>query len=161
MKYCVLQSDFNRLHWRIFTKRTWTKYIYQQIYKQSLFMCSLFWNTNFGEQLFNRIKHIKSEKITNEHLQNYLGVATISVEIDLLHIVLPKNGVSLIIFFLPFSVCCFDPKLELANISKNVCFFLPIIVALVVIIDQWNTDSLGAFCQSTVYTHHACCGTEK
>ena len=55
-------------------------------HNHALFMSSLFGSTYICEQLFSGVKHIKSKirtKISDEHLENSLTIATTSIEPDI------------------------------------------------------------------------------
>lgn len=81
-----LKEKFNQVSLKEFYKTYWDKQKYSAFYKHALSMISLFGNTNTCEQLFSRMKHIKSQirtRITDEHLENCLRVATTSIFINI------------------------------------------------------------------------------
>lgn len=81
-----LKEKFHQVGLEEFYKTYLDKEKYPAIYKHALAMISLFGNTYVCEQLFSRMKHIKSKertRITDEHLENCLRLATTSVEIDI------------------------------------------------------------------------------
>ncbi|XP_041419118.1 general transcription factor II-I repeat domain-containing protein 2-like [Xenopus laevis] len=59
---------------------------YPSLHNHALFMSSLFGSTYICEQLFSRMKHTKSKirtKLSDEHLENSLRIATTSMEPDI------------------------------------------------------------------------------
>ncbi|XP_017794537.1 PREDICTED: general transcription factor II-I repeat domain-containing protein 2B-like [Habropoda laboriosa] len=80
-----LKEKFHQVGLGEFYKTYLHKDKYPAFYKHALSMVSLFGNTYACEQLFSRMKHIKSQvrtRITDVHLENCLDVATTSVEIN-------------------------------------------------------------------------------
>lgn len=92
MEICDLQCD-TQMKDKFFAvplEEFYRKYIdehkYATIYNHALRMISLFGNTYTCEQLFSRMKYIKSQqrtRITDDHLENCLRIATTSISVNI------------------------------------------------------------------------------
>lgn len=84
--HCVPLLDFYKLYL--------PKDKYPSLHDQALFMASLFGSTYICEQLFSRMKYTKSKnrsKISDEHLESSLRIATTSIEPDIEALVSEKQ----------------------------------------------------------------------
>ena len=78
-----LKDKFNHVSLLDFYKIYLPRDKYPTLHNHALFMTSLFGSTYICEQLFSRMKHTKSKnrsKISDEHLENSLRIATTSIE---------------------------------------------------------------------------------
>lgn len=100
MECSELQSDiqlrekFNSVSLLDFYKLYLPKDKYPSLHNQAVFMTSLFGSTYICEQLFSRMKYTKSKtrsKISDEHLENSLRIATTSMEPDIEALVCEKQ----------------------------------------------------------------------
>ncbi|XP_023227897.1 general transcription factor II-I repeat domain-containing protein 2A-like [Centruroides sculpturatus] len=92
MECIELQSDiqlkekFDHVSLFDFYKSYLPRDIYPTLHSHALFMSSLFGSTYICEQLFSRMKHTKCKirtKISDEHLEGCLRIATTSIEPDI------------------------------------------------------------------------------
>ncbi|XP_067123968.1 general transcription factor II-I repeat domain-containing protein 2-like [Centruroides vittatus] len=81
-----LKEKFDHVSLFDFYKTYLPRDIYPALHSHALFMSSLFGSTYICEQLFSRMKHTKSKirtKISDEHLEGCLRIATTSIEPDI------------------------------------------------------------------------------
>jgi hypothetical protein len=92
MEHCEMCCDaqfkekFNQVSLEEFYKTYLDEEKYPAFYEHAQWMISLFGNTYTCEQLFSRMRHIKSQmrtRITDEHLESCLRIATTSIVINI------------------------------------------------------------------------------
>lgn len=89
-----LKESFNGVSLLQFYKLHLPREKYPALYNHALFMSSLFGSTYICEQLFSRMKHTKSSirsKISHDHLENSLRIATTSIKPDIDSLVSEKE----------------------------------------------------------------------
>ena len=80
-----LKEEFDHVSLLDFYRYYLPKDKYPLLHNNAIFMSSLFDTTYICEQLFSKIKHIKSKirtKISGEHLESSLSIATTSTKAD-------------------------------------------------------------------------------
>lgn len=90
-----MKEKFHQFSLLDFYKIYLPKEKYPAIHKHALFMISLFGSTYICEQLFSRMKHTKNKnrtRISDDHLENSLRIATTSIEPNIRALVSKKQS---------------------------------------------------------------------